>query len=299
MTKEKVTYRDNDNVKPSTARVLIEALPYIQQLSNKVIVVKFGGNAMTDDTLRNNFARDMVLLKQVGLHPVIVHGGGPQITSYLKKLGIESEFANGLRITDPESVHIIEMVLGGLVNKDIVNSITSHGGKAVGLSGKDGGLIRAKKVIGEGEFKNIDFKNTGTVQSIDPEVVSLLDGSPFIPVIAPIGIGDDGKTYNINADLVAGKMAHILEAGKYLILTNTSGLLDDKSNLIKSINADQVRTLIQKGVISKGMLPKIESALEAVSSGVEHVQIIDGTVDHAVLLELFTDSGIGTMIRRS
>jgi acetylglutamate kinase len=299
MTKEKVTYRDNDNVKPSTARVLIEALPYIQQLSNKVIVVKFGGNAMTDDTLRNNFARDMVLLKQVGLHPVIVHGGGPQITSYLKKLGIESEFANGLRITDPESVHIIEMVLGGLVNKDIVNSITSHGGKAVGLSGKDGGLIRAKKVIGEGEFKNIDFKNTGTVQSIDPEVVSLLDGSPFIPVIAPIGIGDDGKTYNINADLVAGKMAHILEAGKYLILTNTSGILDEKNNLIKSINADQVRALINKGVISKGMLPKIESALEAVSSGVEHVQIIDGTVDHAVLLELFTDSGIGTMIRRS
>ena len=299
MTKEKVTYRDNDNVKPSTARVLIEALPYIQQLSNKVIVVKFGGNAMTDDTLRNNFARDMVLLKQVGLHPVIVHGGGPQITSYLKKLGVESEFANGLRITDPESVHIIEMVLGGLVNKDIVNSITSHGGKAVGLSGKDGGLIRAKKVIGEGEFKNIDFKNTGTVQSIDPEVVSLLDGSPFITVIAPIGIGDDGKTYNINADLVAGKMAHILEAGKYLILTNTSGILDEKNNLIKSINADQVRALIHKGVISKGMLPKIESALEAVSSGVEHVQIIDGTVDHAVLLELFTDSGIGTMIRRS
>jgi acetylglutamate kinase len=299
MTKDKVTYREKDDIKPSTARVLIEALPYIQQLSNKVIVVKFGGNAMMDDTLRNNFARDMVLLKQVGLHPVIVHGGGPQITSYLKKLGVESEFANGLRITDPESVHIIEMVLGGLVNKDIVNLITSHGGKAVGLSGKDGGLIRAKKVIGEGEFKNIDFKNTGTVQSIDPEVVRLLDGSPFIPVIAPIGIGDDGKTYNINADLVAGKMAHILEAGKYLILTNTSGILDENSNLIKSINADQVRTLIQKGVISKGMLPKIESALEAVSSGVEHVQIIDGTVDHAVLLELFTDSGIGTMIRRS
>lgn len=299
MTKDKVTYREKDDIKPSTARVLIEALPYIQQLSNKVIVVKFGGNAMIDDTLRNNFARDMVLLKQVGLHPVIVHGGGPQITSYLKKLGVESEFANGLRITDPESVHIIEMVLGGLVNKDIVNLITSHGGKAVGLSGKDGGLIRAKKVIGEGEFKNIDFKNTGTVQSIDPEVVRLLDGSPFIPVIAPIGIGDDGETYNINADLVAGKMAHILEAGKYLILTNTSGILDENSNLIKSINAYQVRTLIQKGVISKGMLPKIESALEAVSSGVEHVQIIDGTVDHAVLLELFTDSGIGTMIRRS
>ena len=298
MTKEEVIYRNEDSIKPSTAKVLIEALPYIQQLSNKVIVVKFGGNAMTDETLRNNFARDMVLLKQVGLHPVIIHGGGPQITSYLKKLGIESEFANGLRISDPESIHIIEMVLGGLVNKDIVNSITSHGGKAVGLSGKDGGLIRAKKVIGEGEYKNIDFKNTGTVKSIDPEVVSLLDGSPFIPVIAPIGIGDDGKTYNINADLVAGKMANILQAGKYLILTNTSGILDDNDHLIKSINADQIRKLIKKGVISKGMLPKIESALEAVSSGVEHVQIIDGTVDHAVLLELFTDSGIGTMIRR-
>ena len=296
--KEEVIYRNEDSIKPSTAKVLIEALPYIQQLSNKVIVVKFGGNAMTDETLRNNFARDMVLLKQVGLHPVIIHGGGPQITSYLKKLGIESEFANGLRISDPESIHIIEMVLGGLVNKDIVNSITSHGGKAVGLSGKDGGLIRAKKVIGEGEFKNIDFKNTGTVKSIDPEVVSLLDGSPFIPVIAPIGIGDDGKTYNINADLVAGKMANILQAGKYLILTNTSGILDDNDNLIKSINADQIRKLIKKGIISKGMLPKIESALEAVSSGVEHVQIINGTVDHAVLLELFTDSGIGTMIRR-
>ena len=298
MTKKEVIYRNKDDIQPSTAKVLIEALPYIQQLSNKVIVVKFGGNAMTDETLRNNFARDMVLLKQVGLHPVIVHGGGPQITSYLKKLGIVSEFANGLRITDPESIHIIEMVLGGLINKDIVNSITSHGGKAVGLSGKDGGLIRAKKVIGEGDFKNIDFKNTGTVQSIDPEVVSLLDGSPFIPVIAPIGIGDDGRTYNINADLVAGKMAHILQAGKYLILTNTAGILDEKDNLIKSINAEQVRKLIKKGIISQGMLPKVESALEAVSSGVEHVQIIDGTVEHSVLLELFTDSGIGTMIHR-
>ena len=298
MTKKEVIYRNKDDIKPSTAKVLIEALPYIQQLSNKVIVVKFGGNAMTDETLRNNFARDMVLLKQIGLHPVIIHGGGPQITSYLKKLGIVSEFANGLRITDPESIHIIEMVLGGLINKDIVNSITSHGGKAVGLSGKDGGLIRAKKVIGAGDFKNIDFKNTGTVQSIDPEVVSLLDGSPFIPVIAPIGIGDDGKTYNINADLVAGKMAHILQAGKYLILTNTAGILDEKDNLIKSINAEQVRKLIKKGIISQGMLPKVESALEEVSSGVEHVQIIDGTVEHSVLLELFTDSGIGTMIHR-
>ena len=295
---KEVIYRNEDKITPSTAKVLIEALPYIQQLANKTIVIKFGGNAMTDETLKNNFARDIVLLKQVGLHPVIVHGGGPQINEHLEKQGIKSEFANGMRITDSKSIHIIEMVLGGLINKDIVNSITSHGGKAVGLSGKDGGLIRAKKMIGEGEFKNIDFKNTGMVQSIDPGVVSLLDGSPFIPVIAPIGIGEDFKTYNINADIVAGKIAHILQAGKYIILTNTTGILDSENNLIKSINASQVKKLIHKKVISKGMLPKIESALEAVSSGVEHVQIIDGTVEHAILLELFTDEGIGTMIHR-
>jgi len=295
---KEVIYRNEDKITPSTAKVLIEALPYIQQLANKTIVVKFGGNAMADETLKNNFARDIVLLKQVGLHPVIVHGGGPQINEYLEKQGIKSEFANGMRITDSKSIDIIEMVLGGLINKDIVNSITSHGGKAVGLSGKDGGLIRAKKMIGEGEFKNIDFKNTGMVQSIDPGVVSLLDGSSFIPVIAPIGIGEDFKTYNINADIVAGKIAHILQAGKYIILTNTTGILDSENNLIKSINASQVKKLIHKKVISKGMLPKIESALEAVSSGVEHVQIIDGTVEHAILLELFTDEGIGTMIHR-
>jgi len=296
---EDVIYRDEPKITPSTAKVLIEALPYIQQLSGKVLVIKFGGNAMVDETLKNNFAKDVILLKQVGAHPVIIHGGGPQITSYLKKSGIESEFANGMRITDPNSIHIIEMVLGGLINKDIVNTITSLGGKAVGLSGKDGGLIRAKKIIGEGEYKDVDFKNTGTVQSIDPEVVSLLDGSPFIPVIAPIGIGDDGKTYNINADLVAGKIAHILQASKYLILTNTTGILDSKNDLIQSINANEVKKLIKKGTISKGMLPKVNSALEAVTSGVEHVQIIDGTVDHSVLLELFTDEGIGTMIRRN
>ena len=295
---KEVIYRNENKITPSTAKVLIEALPYIQQLANKTIVIKFGGNAMADETLKNNFARDIVLLKQVGLHPVIVHGGGPQINEYLEKQGIKSEFANGMRITDSKSIDIIEMVLGGLINKDIVNSITSHGGKAVGLSGKDGGLIRAKKMIGEGEFKNIDFKNTGMVQSIDPGVVSLLDGSSFIPVIAPIGIGEDFKTYNINADIVAGKIAHILQAGKYIILTNTTGILDSENNLIKSINASQVKKLIHKKVISKGMLPKIESALEAVSSGVEHVQIIDGTVEHAILLELFTDEGIGTMIHR-
>jgi len=296
---EDVIYRNDPQITPSTAKVLIEALPYIQQLSGKVLVIKFGGNAMIDETLKSNFAKDVILLKQVGVHPVIIHGGGPQITSHLEKSGIKSEFANGMRITDPNSIHIIEMVLGGLINKDIVNTITSLGGKAVGLSGKDGGLIRAKKIIGEGEYKDVDFKNTGTVQSIDPEVVSLLDGSPFIPVIAPIGIGDDGKTYNINADVVAGKIAHILQAHKYLILTNTTGILDSKNSLIQSINANEVKKLIKKGTISKGMLPKVNSALEAVASGVEHVQIIDGTVDHSVLLELFTDEGIGTMIRRN
>ena len=297
--KEEVILRDNSKVTPSTAKILIEALPYIQQLSGTTIVIKFGGNAMTDDALKNNFARDVVLLKQVGCHPVIIHGGGPQITEHLEKQGIESNFANGMRITDEKSIDIIEMVLGGLINKDIVNTITSLGGKAVGLSGKDGGLIRAKKIEGEGEFKNIDFKNTGTVKSIDPGVVKLLDGSTFIPVIAPIGIGDDGKTYNINADIVAGKIAHILQASKYLILTNTQGILDSNGSLIKSINTDGVKKLVEKGILSQGMLPKVNSALEAVTSGVEHVQIIDGTIDHSVILELFTDEGIGTMIRRN
>ena len=297
--KEEVILRDNSKVTPNTAKILIEALPYIQQLSGTTIVIKFGGNAMTDDALKNNFARDVVLLKQVGCHPVIIHGGGPQITEHLEKQGIESNFANGMRITDEKSIDIIEMVLGGLINKDIENTITSLGGKAVGLSGKDGGLIRAKKIEGEGEFKNIDFKNTGTVKSIDPGVVKLLDGSTFIPVIAPIGIGDDGKTYNINADIVAGKIAHILQASKYLILTNTQGILDSNGSLIQSINTDGVKKLVEKGILSQGMLPKVNSALEAVTSGVEHVQIIDGTIDHSVILELFTDEGIGTMIRRN
>ena len=295
---EDVIIRGEQKLTPSTAKILVEALPYIQQLSGSTIVIKLGGNAMIDEELKKNFARDVILLKQVGMHPVVIHGGGPQISDYLKKVGIKSDFADGMRITDPNSIHIVEMVLGGLVNKDLVKTITSLGGKAVGLSGKDGGLIRAKKVIGKGEFKNIDFKNTGTVQSIDPEVVKLLDGSSFIPIIAPIGIGDDGKTYNINADIVAGKIAHILEARKYMILTDTQGILDADDKLIQSINAEGVRSLISRGVISKGMLPKVNSALEAVSSGVEHVQIINGTFDHSVLLELFTDEGIGTMIRR-
>tara|TARA_B100000902_G_scaffold76139_1_gene80973 strand:+ start:3519 stop:4415 length:897 start_codon:yes stop_codon:yes gene_type:complete len=296
---KKVLLRENSADMPSTANVLIEALPYIQKLANKVIVIKFGGNAMIDNKLKNNFARDVVLLKQVGLHPVIVHGGGPQITSYLEKMGIKSEFVDGMRVTDENSIDMIEMVLGGSINKEIVNLITSHGGRAIGLSGKDGGLIRAKKMVVEGKNKKFDFKNTGMVSSIDPSVINLLEATTFIPVIAPIGIGEDYKTYNINADIVAGKIAKILQAGKYIVLTNTAGIFDDKGNLVKSMNADQVRDFINDEVISSGMLPKVESALEAVSSGVENVQIIDGTIDHAILLELFTDDGVGTMIKRT
>ena len=296
---KKVLLRESSANMPTTANVLIEALPYIQKLANKVIVIKFGGNAMIDDKLKNNFARDVVLLKQVGLHPVIVHGGGPQITSYLEKMGVKSEFVDGMRVTDENSIDMIEMVLGGSINKEIVNLITSHGGRAVGLSGKDGGLIRAKKMIGEGKNKNFDFKNTGMVSSIDPSVVNLLEATSFIPVIAPIGIGEDYKTYNINADIVAGKIAKILQAEKYIVLTNTTGIFDNEKNLVKSMNADQARDFINKGIISSGMLPKVESALEAVSSGVENVQIIDGTIDHALLLELFTDDGVGTMIKRT
>tara|TARA_Y100000768_G_scaffold359480_1_gene316027 strand:+ start:4966 stop:5862 length:897 start_codon:yes stop_codon:yes gene_type:complete len=296
---KKLLLRESSANMPTTASVLIEALPYIQKLANKVIVIKFGGNAMIDDKLKNNFARDVVLLKQVGLHPVIVHGGGPQITSYLEKMGVKSEFVDGMRVTDENSIDMIEMVLGGSINKEIVNLITSHGGRAVGLSGKDGGLIRAKKMIGEGKNKNFDFKNTGMVSSIDPSVVNLLEATSFIPVIAPIGIGEDYKTYNINADIVAGKIAKILQAEKYIVLTNTTGIFDNEKNLVKSMNADQARDFINKGIISSGMLPKVESALEAVSSGVENVQIIDGTIDHALLLELFTDDGVGTMIKRT
>jgi len=279
--------------------ILSEALPYIHSFSGRKIVIKYGGSVMENDNLKNAFFRDIALLSTVGVCPVVIHGGGPQITSYLEKMGVKSEFVDGMRVTDDKSIEMIEMVLGGSINKEIVNLITSHGGRAVGLSGKDGGLIRAKKMVGEGKNKNFDFKNTGMVSSIDPSVVNLLDATPFIPVIAPIGIGEDFKTYNINADIVAGKIAKILQAGKYVVLTNTTGIFDDNGNLIKSMNAEQVRQLVNKGIISSGMLPKVESALEAVSAGVQNVQIIDGTIDHAILLELFTDEGVGTMIRRT
>ncbi len=289
------------------AHVLTEALPYIQKFAGKIIVVKYGGNAMVDEKLKNSFARDIVLMKTVGIHPVVVHGGGPQIGSLLEKVGKESQFIEGMRVTDSETMDVVEMVLGGLVNKEIVNLINQHHGSAVGLTGKDGDLIRAKKLIVENkspELKSpeiIDLGHVGEVESIDTSIVEMLVKSNFIPVIAPIGVGENGQSYNINADLVAGKMAEALQAEKLMLLTNTAGLLDDNGQILTGLNADAVDTLIAEGTIHGGMLPKIRSALDAVHSGVVSSHIIDGRVEHAVLLEIFTDDGVGTLIhgRRS
>jgi len=286
------------------ATVLTEALPYIQRFSGKTVVIKFGGNAMVDDALKNSFARDITLMKQVGINPVIVHGGGPQIGSLLAKVGKESEFINGMRVTDSETMDIVEMVLGGLVNKEIVNLIHRHDGNAVGLTGKDGDLIRAKKMIMQKDHTDelkapeiIDLGHVGEVESIDPGVVNMLTDGDFIPVIAPIGVGEDGFSYNINADLVAGKMAEVMGAEKLILLTNTAGLLDKEGELLTGLNALQVQELIKDGTIHGGMLPKIRCALDAVSAGVKTSHIIDGRVEHAVLLELFTDQGVGTLIK--
>ncbi|HKQ31515.1 MAG TPA: acetylglutamate kinase [Burkholderiales bacterium] len=283
------------------ARILTEALPYIQRFHGKVIVIKYGGNAMTDDTLKASFARDVVLMKAVGMHPVVVHGGGPQIGKVLERLGKKSEFIQGMRVTDRETMDVVEMVLGGLVNKEIVSLIDQHGGKAVGLTGKDGGLIRARKMMLASEDKKsaekIDIGYVGEVQGIDPRIVSMLENSAVIPVIAPIGMGDDGETYNINADVVAGKLAITLKAEKLVLLTNTSGVLDKESKVLASLNVKQVNGLIADGTISGGMLPKINYALDAVLSGVKSAHIIDGRVQHAVLLEVFTDEGVGTLIK--
>lgn len=285
------------------ANVLNESLPYIQKLSGKTVVVKFGGNAMVDEELKHSFARDIVLMKQIGINPVVVHGGGPQIGSLLERVGKESKFEQGMRVTDAETMDIVEMVLGGLVNKQIVNLINVHGGRAVGLTGKDGDLIRAKKL----KLKNdapeldapeiIDIGHVGEVASIDASVVEMLDASGFIPVIAPIGVGEDGHSYNINADLVAGKMAEVLQAEKLLLLTNTAGVLDSKGKLLTGLSTQDVENLIADGTIYGGMLPKIGCALDAVKAGVKTAQIIDGRVEHAVLLELFTDTGVGTLIK--
>lgn len=284
------------------ARVLTEALPYIKRFQGKTIVVKFGGNAMVDDALKHSFARDIVLMKLVGFNPVVVHGGGPQIGKLLERIGKESRFIDGMRVTDAETMDVVEMVLGGLVNKEIVQLINGQGGRAVGLTGKDGGLIRARKLTMSRRAdvaapeEDIDIGQVGEVASINASVVNMLDTGEFIPVIAPIGVGDDGRSYNINADLVAGKLAEVLKAEKLILLTNTAGLLDKEDNLLTGLDAARVEDLIADGTIHGGMLPKIRCALEAVQHGVQSAHIIDGRVTHAVLLELFTDSGVGTLI---
>lgn len=287
-----------------TAHVLSEALPYIQAFSGKTIVIKYGGNAMVDDALKSGFARDIVLLKQVGLNPVVVHGGGPQIGTHLNKLGIKSQFIDGIRVTDSETMDVVEMVLGGLVNKEIVNLINQHGGSAVGLTGKDGDLIRAKKISSqqastEKASELIDMGHVGHVDSIESSVVDMLVQGDFIPVIAPIGVGADGASYNINADLVAGKMAEVLHAEKLMLLTNTSGLLSKTDELLTGLSIKQVNELIADGTIYGGMLPKIQCALDALNGGVNSAHIIDGRVPHVVLLELLTDKGMGTLLVRN
>jgi len=289
---------------PSTAKekanILAEALPYIQRFHGKTIVIKYGGNAMTEESLKQGFARDVVLLKLVGMNPVIVHGGGPQISEMLERIGKKGEFVQGMRVTDSETMDVVEMVLGGLVNKDIVSIINRHGGHAVGLTGKDGAFIRARKMLIQdkeraGEW--LDLGQVGEIESIDPALIALLDTRNFIPVIAPIGVGINGESYNINADLVAGKLAEILNAEKLILLTNTPGVLDKNGNLLSGLTARSVDQLFADGTISGGMLPKIGSALDAVKAGVRSCHIIDGRVDHALLLEVLTDEGVGTLIK--
>jgi len=285
----------------SKAKTLAEALPYIQRFHGKTIVVKYGGNAMTDPALKEGFARDVVLLKVVGMNPVIVHGGGPQIDDLLKRVGKKGEFIQGMRVTDAETMDVVEMVLGGQVNKEIVNLINRCGGKAVGLTGKDGGLIRARKMKvrgAPGSDEMVDIGQVGEVESIDPAIVNLLHTQDFIPVIAPVGVGANGESYNINADLVAGKVAEILKAEKLIVLTNTAGVLDKDGNLLTGLTARKVDELFADGTIHGGMLPKIGSALEAVKNGVNTCHIIDGRVEHALLLEILTDEGVGTLIKR-
>ena len=283
------------------AKILAEALPYIRRFHGKTIVIKYGGNAMTDEKLKHSFASDIVLLKLVGINPVIVHGGGPQIDDQLKKVGKKGEFIQGMRVTDAETMDVVKMVLGGQVNTDIVNLINQHGGRAVGLSGTDGPLIRARKMMMRGKDNPgelIDIGRVGEVESIDPEVVQLLTAQNFVPVIAPVGVGEDGESYNINADLVAGKLAEILKAEKLVVLTNTPGVLDKNGNLLTGLSARKIDELFANGTISGGMLPKIGSALEAVKNGVNSCHIIDGRVEHAVLLEILTNEGVGTLIKR-
>ncbi|MCP1291944.1 MULTISPECIES: acetylglutamate kinase [Chromobacterium] len=280
------------------ALILAEALPYIRRFAGKTLVIKYGGNAMTDAALKEGFAKDVVLLKLVGINPVVVHGGGPQINELLNRVGKQGEFIQGMRVTDSDTMDLVEMVLGGLVNKEIVSLINKHGGKAVGLTGKDGHFIRASKMYLKSETDDeIDIGQVGEISSIDPALVSLLDSQDFIPVVAPIGVGEDGEAYNINADLVAGKLAETLGAEKLVLMTNTPGVLDKNGKLLTGLSAQQVDGLFADGTIHGGMLPKISSALDAARNGVNAVHIIDGRVPHALLLEILTDAGVGTMIR--
>ncbi|MFG6159032.1 acetylglutamate kinase [Halomonas sp. 1390] len=282
--------------------VLSEALPYIQRFSGKTVVVKYGGNAMTEDTLIDSFARDMVLMKEVGINPVVVHGGGPQIGDLLAKLNIESRFVNGMRVTDAETMDVVEMVLGGLVNKGIVNLINQSGGKAIGLTGKDGAQIRARQLKVEHQSPEmtapeiIDIGHVGEVEHISTDLIEMLAARDFIPVIAPIGVDAKGRSYNINADLVAGKVAEALDAEKLMLLTNVAGLMNAEGEVLTGLTTGQVDALIADGTIHGGMLPKIRCALEAVKGGAKSAHIIDGRVPHATLLEIFTNAGVGTLI---
>ena len=282
------------------AEILSEALPYIKRFFDKTIVIKYGGNAMTDPYLKSCFAHDVVLLKLVGLNPVVVHGGGPQIENLLARVGKKGEFVQGMRVTDAETMELVEMVLGGQVNKEIVNLINQAGGKAVGLTGKDAGFIHARKLLMQSKEHPgdvIDIGQVGEITGIDPSLISFLDKGDFIPVIAPIGVGEEGETYNINADVVAGKLAEILHAEKLVLLTNTPGVLDKNGNLLTGLTPHTIDEMVADGTLSGGMLPKISSALDAARSGVKAVHIIDGRVEHCLLLEILTHHGVGTMIK--
>ncbi len=291
-----------DNI---TSQVLIEALPYIRQFHGTTVVIKYGGNAMTEAALKDSFAADVVLMKLVGINVVVVHGGGPQIGKLLSRLNIESEFVNGMRVTDSATMDVVQMVLGGLVNPDIVSLINTHGGRAVGVTGKDGNLIQAEKMpmtidssnaAGASAPEIIDIGHVGNITNIQIDVLNTLVQSEFIPVIAPVGVGKDGESYNINADIVAGAIAKALNAEKLVLLTNTPGILDADKTTLSSLNKAEVEALIADGTISEGMLPKVDCAIDAVSGGVNSVTIVDGRVPHALLLEVFTDSGVGTQI---
>ena len=286
-----------------TAEVLTTALPYIQRFVDKLIVVKYGGNAMTDPALESSFARDIVLLKTVGMHPVVVHGGGPQVDNLLKELGRQSDRIDGMRVTDKSTMDIVEMVLGGSVNKSIVSLINKHGGRAIGLTGKDANLILAKKLMMEkigadGVAVPVDLGFVGDVVSVNKDVINMLIASDFIPVIAPLGVDEEGNTYNINADLVAGKVAEFLQAEKLMLLTNIKGVLGRDGEVVTGLTPKTVDSLIEDGIISGGMIPKIQCALDAVRSGVKSAVIVDGRVPHATLLEIFTNEGVGTLISR-